>query len=107
MGKPKISICIPAYNNAEEVRRLLDSIFKQTFQDWEIILTDDSTNEEISVLVKETAQDRLHYIHNEKPLGHIFNWNKALSEAKGQYIKIMFSDDWFAERDSLEKWPLF
>ena len=70
MGKPKISICIPAYNNAEEVRRLLDSIFKQTFQDWEIILTDDSTNEEISVLVKETAQDRLHYIHNEKPLGH-------------------------------------
>ena len=46
---------------------------------------------------------RLRYVHNEKPLGHIFNWNKALSLAQGEYIKIMFSDDWFTERDSLEK----
>ena len=46
---------------------------------------------------------RLRYVHNEKPLGHIFNWNKALSLAEGEYIKIMFSDDWFTEKDSLEK----
>ena len=46
---------------------------------------------------------RLRYVHNEKPLGHIFNWNKALSLAEGEYIKIMFSDDWFTRADSLEK----
>ncbi|HIV90295.1 MAG TPA: glycosyltransferase [Candidatus Eisenbergiella stercoravium] len=46
---------------------------------------------------------RLRYVHNEKPLGHIFNWNKALSLAEGEYIKIMFSDDWFTREDSLEK----
>lgn len=131
-GRPKVSICIPAYNNPEEVRRLLLSIVQQTFRDVEIILTDDSTNGEIEELVRsiregagaepgslegsaalsigteisrpapETAA-RLHYVHNEKPLGHIFNWNRALELAGGEYIKIMFSDDWFTFPDSLEK----
>ena len=148
--RPKVSICIPAYNNEAEVRRLLSSIAAQTMQDVEIILTDDSTNREIEALVEEirggksayaeadeketvdaaapvdvkaTARtesaaytesaagvrwnapcmSRLRYVHNEKPLGHIFNWNKALSLAEGEYIKIMFSDDWFTGRDSLEK----
>ena len=119
--RPKVSICIPAYNNEAEVRRLLSSIAAQTMQDVEIILTDDSTNGEIEALVEKIrsgngagaeAADthwtapcirRLRYVHNEKPLGHIFNWNKALSLAEGEYIKIMFSDDWFTRADSLEK----
>lgn len=103
MDKPKVSICIPAYNNVAEVKRLLESIRMQTFRDWEIILTDDSSNEEITELVKNSDWGPLRYIHNEKPLGHIFNWNKSLSEAQGEYIKIMFSDDWFTAPDSLEK----
>ena len=154
--RPKVSICIPAYNNAAEVRRLLLSIAEQSMQDAEIILTDDSTNGEIEALVEEIRKgksegaqtaacgeaatraesaayagsavctgntacigsasgvrwaapwtapcmSRLRYVHNETPLGHIFNWNKALSLAQGKYIKIMFSDDWFTDRDSLEK----
>lgn len=120
-GRPKVSICIPAYNNRAEVRRLLSSIAAQTMQDVEIILTDDSTNGEIEELVGELrsarsagveadytrwtapCMSRLRYVHNEKPLGHIFNWNKALSLAEGEYIKIMFSDDWFTQEDSLER----
>lgn len=119
--RPKVSICIPAYNNEAEVRRLLSSIAAQTMQDVEIILTDDSTNGEIEALVEEIRSGKsagaeaadthwtapcmrhLRYVHNEKPLGHIFNWNKALSLAEGEYIKIMFSDDWFTRADSLEK----
>ena len=54
-------------------------------------------------LVKSSGWEDIRYIHNEKPLGHIFNWNKSLSEAQGEYIKIMFSDDWFTAPDSLEK----
>lgn len=103
MASPKVSICIPAYNNAAEVKRLLECIYAQTFRDREIILTDDSTNDEIAELVKGCAQEEIRYYHNEKPLGHIFNWNKSLSKARGEYIKIMFSDDWFTEEDSLGK----
>lgn len=103
----KVSICVPAYNNAGEVERLLQSIREQDFTDWELVLTDDSTNTEIEELLKRTQMewtelsDRLCYVHNDKPLGHIFNWNKALSLAKGDFIKIMFSDDWFTYSYSL------
>ena len=38
---PKVSICIPAYNNVNEVKRLLESIFLQRFKNYEIILTDE------------------------------------------------------------------
>ena len=100
---PKVSICIPAYNNVNEVKRLLESIFLQSFKNYEIILTDDSTNDEISELIEQSDWKKIRYIHNPKPLGHIFNWNRALSEAKGEYVKIMFSDDWFTDADSLEK----
>lgn len=101
--KPKVSICIPCYNNADEVQRLLSSIEEQTFQDFEVILTDDSTNEEIAGLACKCTIPRLRYVHNPRPLGHIFNWNRALELAEGDYIKIMFSDDWFTSCDSLEK----
>jgi glycosyltransferase involved in cell wall biosynthesis len=43
----------------------------------------------------------LHYIHNKKPYGHVFNWNAAIKLATGEYIKIMFSDDWFTDSNSL------
>lgn len=104
--RPGVSICVPAYNNPEEVARLFDSIWSQTFSDYKVILSDDSTDnriEEAMNRLEETQREKVTYIHNPKPLGHIFNWNKALSLAKGKYVKIMFSDDWFTGPESLEK----
>lgn len=106
---PKVSICIPTYENVKEVKRLLTSIEQQTFQDVEIIITDDSKSKEIEEYIHELKSmekeigKKIRYTHNEKRLGHIFNWNAALSQAGGELIKIMFSDDWFTYPDSLEK----
>lgn len=96
---PKISICIPTYNNADEAERLLQSIATQEYKDYEVNVSDDSTNNEIERLIKNYPG--INYIHNEKPLGHIFNWNAAIKMAKGEYLKIMFSDDWFTDSGSL------
>ncbi len=97
----KISICVPSYNNADEVRRLLESIVIQEYKDYEVNISDDSTNDEIEKLVDGYQKLNIKYIHNSKPLGHIFNWNAAIRMAQGEYIKIMFSDDWFVDRHSL------
>ncbi len=103
----KVSICIPSYNNASDVRRLLDSIYAQDYKNIEINLSDDSTNMDIEELTKEYCQQfakeqiELRYKHNKSPLGHIFNWNAAIEMATGDYIKIMFSDDWFTASNSL------
>lgn len=98
---PKVSICIPTYNNIDEVKHLLRSIESQTFTDYEIIITDDSSDNAIEEYVKEHGF--INYTHNIPSLGHIYNWNAAIEKATGEYIKIMFSDDWFTYDDSLEK----
>lgn len=106
----KVSICIPVYNNLEQVKHLVSSIEEQTYKDVELIITDDSTDNRIEEWIgrqKEAAAfaclKACTYRHNAKPLGHIYNWNEALRLAKGEFIKIMFSDDWFTYADSLEK----
>lgn len=100
----KVSICIPTYNNAAEVKQLLDSIGKQTYTNIEVNITDDSTDTEIETLMVKYADDRIRYVHNQQKLGHIYNWNAAIQMATGEYIKIMFSDDWFTYEDSLERY---
>ncbi|MGL5258809.1 MAG: glycosyltransferase family 2 protein [Lachnospiraceae bacterium] len=101
----KVSICVPTYNNVLEVKRLVESIKEQTFQEYELIISDDSTNAEIKeyLSLETSLQEKIRYHHNETPLGPIYNWNHALSFATGSLIKIMFSDDWFTYKDSLEK----
>ncbi len=103
----KVSICIPCYNNASEVERLLESIYEQDYTDFEINISDDSTNEETAKLVEkyqsQYSDKTLRYVHNSKPFGHIINWNVPIRMATGEYIKIMFSDDWFTDKHSLGK----
>lgn len=95
----KVSICIPTYNNVREVERLLKSVYEQEYRDFEVNISDDSTNDEIAGLVM--GYPEVNYVHNVMPYGHIFNWNAAIRMASGTYIKIMFSDDWFTEPTSL------
>ena len=102
---PKVSICIPTYNNADEVKHLLESIYEQEYKDFEVNISDDSTNKEIAILVRtyqqQYGEEQIRYVHNEKRLGHIINWNAPIRMASGEYIKIMFSDDWFTDSKSL------
>lgn len=96
----KVSICIPCYNNAQEVERLLKSIYSQDYTHFEVNVSDDSTDDRTERLIKKDYPG-VNYRHNGKPYGHIFNWNAAIRMAEGEYIKIMFSDDWFTDSTCL------
>lgn len=100
---PKVSICVPTYNNVKETERLISSILEQTYADYEVVITDDSDNDDIEKLAQEISDERIRYVHNANKLGHIFNWNAAIDRAEGDYIKIMFSDDWFTYPESLDE----
>lgn len=97
----KVSICIPAYNNEASVRRLLESIEKQRFQDYEVILTDDSDGDAVRKLAEEKKYVQYH--KNNLRLGATANWNAAIAKSSGEYVKIMHHDDWFTDEDSLCK----
>ncbi len=100
-----ISICIPAYKNVVYLERLLDSIKKQSFVDYEVIITDDSPDDEVKEFVNQySANFPIHYFKNEKPLGTPENWNESIRKAKGEWIKLMHDDDWFTTADSLKQY---
>jgi glycosyltransferase involved in cell wall biosynthesis len=99
---PFVSICIPAYKRISYLERLLESIIIQTYKDFEVVITDDSNNDSVKDLLKE-YENRLpiRYYKNEYSLGTPANWNCAISNAKGQWIKLMHDDDWFSTAESL------
>ncbi len=97
-----VSICIPAYNQTVYLRKVLNSIIEQDFNDYEIIITDDTPDDSIKKLIDEfDFQGRLKYFKNHSALGTPENWNEAIRKAGGEYIKIMHHDDFFTYNHSL------
>jgi glycosyltransferase involved in cell wall biosynthesis len=82
----------------------LNSIASQRYSDYEIVLTDDSRDDQVHNLVRSFHfHGRLIYHQNRKRLGSPANWNEAIRRAEGEYIKVLHHDDWFIAEDSLEK----
>ena len=93
---PKISIIVPNYNHSSFLNERLDSIFNQTFQDFEVILLDDkSTDNSTEILRHYTQNEKVsHFIINKKNSGSPFKqWKKGIELAKGEFIWIAESDD--------------
>jgi glycosyltransferase involved in cell wall biosynthesis len=101
---PKVSICIPTYYQPELFRRTLNSIFEQNFFDYEIVITDDTSDESIKNVVNDfTDFNKIRYFKNKIKKGTPENWNESIRNARGQFIKIMHHDDFFSANDSLLK----
>ncbi len=102
---PKVSVIVPNYNHANFLKQRLESIFNQTFQDFEVILLDDcSTDNSLKILKQYTNHPKVsHFIVNKKNSGSPFKqWKNGLDLAKGEFIWIAESDDW-AENIFLER----
>src|SRR5687768_8351704 len=99
-----VSICIPAYQQPALLERCLRSITSQTYKDVEILISDDTPNDSVKIIVDKFAKDlNISYRHNLRPLGSPSNWNAALEKAKGQYVMLLHHDDLFANEYSLAK----
>jgi glycosyltransferase involved in cell wall biosynthesis len=97
-----ISICIPTYHSGEKLERLLDSIKNQIFTDYEVVVSDDSSNDSVKRIIDGKYSDmNIRYFHNSVPLGTPGNWNNAVDKGSGKWIKIMHHDDWFHTDQSL------
>src|SRR5580658_7167935 len=93
---PKVSVIVPNYNHARFLRRRIDTILAQTFQDFELILLDDcSTDESRSILREYASAPRVRFEFNEVNSGSTFKqWNKGVRLTQGKYVWIAESDDY-------------
>ena len=100
---PKVTIGLAVYNGEKFIRKRLDNILSQTFNDFELIISDDSTDSTPEICQEYAKRDkRIRYIHQKKNMGWIWNFLYVLREAKGKYYTHTGVDDWFSE-DFLEK----
>lgn len=92
---PKLSIIVPVYNVELYIRRCLDSILSQTFDDFEAIIIDDGSLDNCWAIIDEYAQhdNRIIAIH-QKNKGVSAARNTGLKIAKGEYIGFVDPDDW-------------
>src|SRR3990172_7360951 len=94
---PKVSVIIPTYNREKYIVETLQSVFEQTFTDYEVIVIDDGSTDNTSVVLKPYL-DRIVYIR--KPNGGQGSArNVGIKKAKGEYIAFLDSDDlWLPEK---------
>ena len=103
MSEPLISVLVPVYNVEKTLARLVESIFNQSFKEFEIIFVNDGSTDNSGALCDEYASryDNIKVIHKENEgLGP--TRNVGIREASGKYIYHCDSDDWIKE-DLLEK----
>jgi len=93
-----ISIILPVYNVEKYLHVCINSILKQSYNDFEIICIDDySTDSSVEILEYFAQKDsRIKIIKNKKNIGPGPSRNKGLNIAKGKYILFLDSDDWFS-----------
>jgi glycosyltransferase involved in cell wall biosynthesis len=91
-----ISVIIPAYNRPNELKRALDSLTRQTRKDFEVIVCDDGSSEDLRSVVL-AFQDLLNikYLRIENSGGPARPRNTAIAQARGEWISFLDSDDWW------------
>lgn len=103
-GCPKVSVLVPVYNREKYIVECVDSILKQGFSDFEIVIVDNRSTDNTWAVCQELSRKdkRIRIFQNESNVGPVLNWMRCVEEAKASYSKIVFSDDLLLE-DCLEK----
>lgn len=94
----KVSICTPVFNQSEFLRRNIESVRAQTCRDWEHIIVDDGSTEDIKALVESYDDARLVYVRFPENKGIPHGLNYALSIASGEYVQPLAADEFIWER---------
>src|SRR3990167_1338260 len=90
--QPTVSIITPTYNRAYVLGNAIDSVIKQSYKDWELIIIDDGSADKPKELVQTFSDERIKYIY-QKNAGPSAARNKGLSMARGSWIAYLDSDN--------------
>jgi len=95
MSIPKVSILIPVFNRKDYVEECIQSALYQTYADFEVVVVDNASDDGTWEICQcFAAQDqRVRVFRNTTNIGPVRNWRRCAEEARGEFSKILFSDD--------------
>ena len=102
-SSPRVSIVIPTYNRADLVRQAVASVIAQSWQDWELIVVDDGSNDETVAALEALGEQRLRVLA-EPHCGHVARLrNIGAKAARGEYLAFLDADDvWLPQKLELQ-----
>lgn len=89
----KVSIGLPVFNGENFLKQAIDSILSQTYEDLELIISDNASTDNTSKIVKSYNDPRIRYYRNDTNKGAAWNYNRVFELAKGEYFKWAAHDD--------------
>src|SRR6266404_2888512 len=93
--EPLVSVIMPAWNNEHYIEAAIDSLLRQTYRNWELIVVNDCSSDKTGEVIDRLAKKdkRIKAFHNPKNIKQTRSRNFAISKAKGQYVTLLDSDD--------------
>ena len=92
-NKPLISVIVATYNNSDTIVESLNSILNQTYQNFEVLVVDDASEDDTLKKLNEIQNDKLKVFSNANNIGLTKSLNLLIKKSKGDYIARHDSDD--------------
>ena len=93
----KVSVIVPIYNTEKYLKNCIDSLLKQNFENYEIIVINDLSPGNAEEIIKSYNDKKIVYIKNKTNKGIGYNRNLGIKKAKGEYVCFIDSDDYVKE----------
>jgi glycosyltransferase involved in cell wall biosynthesis len=90
---PEASIILPTYNRSHIINRAVKSVIHQSFEDFELIIVDDASEDETKSIVSEFRDERINYRSHQENRGGSAARNTGIKHAEGKYVFFIDSDD--------------
>jgi len=90
---PRVSFIVPCHRLGHLLADCVGSILSQNYEDLEVLIMDDCSPDDTPQVAATLSDPRVRYIRNERNLGHLSNYNKGLSLARGEYLWLISADD--------------
>ena len=93
MNNPLVSVVMTVFNGEKFISKSIDSIIKQTYNNWELVIINDKSTDNTLEIIKSFNDKRINLINLEKNVGRTSALNLGLKNCKGKYVAIQDSDD--------------
>lgn len=93
--RPAFSVIMPCYNRPDELRWAIRSILDQTLPDFELIVVDDASANDVEQAIRSFTDQRLRHIRNSVRLGAAGSRNRGIAAATGEYVSFLDADDMY------------
>jgi len=89
----KITVVIPTYNKAAYISQTIESVLRQTYQDFEIIIIDDCSKDDTELVVQKYLSEKIRYFKHAQNWGPGATFNDGIKKARTEYVTLIASDD--------------